>query len=327
MYSYIQSRFYRSPEVLLGVPYTSAIDIWSLGCILVEMHTGEPLFGGIDSHDQLFRIIQILGPLPDELVHRGSKKEKYFTSQPVTESAVPIRASAKQLDSPTIIHPSKPSTTVADGTDTTQRDSSATGTTSQNGQSRDLTVRYELKIPERYGLIQIEGGATPMSASPASNKNGSRKATGATMPPRQKLADIIGIATGGPGGRRLGERGHDIAHYAAFNDIVSSMLRLTPSDRVKPEDALTHRFLQSKMWSNSDSGRSVSSMNAKNDDKASAKNGTALSPQDSSRRRSPRRIRRPPSRGMYAAAAAATVSAEAQTSNSGPSSAAATKRN
>ena len=79
MYSYIQSRFYRSPEVLLGVPYTSAIDIWSLGCILVEMHTGEPLFGGIDSHDQLFRIIQTLGPLPDELVHRGSKKEKYFT--------------------------------------------------------------------------------------------------------------------------------------------------------------------------------------------------------------------------------------------------------
>ena len=46
IYQYIQSRFYRSPEVLLGIPYNLAIDVWSLGCILVEMHTGEPLFAG-----------------------------------------------------------------------------------------------------------------------------------------------------------------------------------------------------------------------------------------------------------------------------------------
>ena len=46
IYQYIQSRFYRSPEVLLGRPYDLAIDMWSLGCILVEMHTGEPLFAG-----------------------------------------------------------------------------------------------------------------------------------------------------------------------------------------------------------------------------------------------------------------------------------------
>ena len=39
IYQYIQSRFYRSPEVLLGIPYDLAIDMWSLGCILVEMHT------------------------------------------------------------------------------------------------------------------------------------------------------------------------------------------------------------------------------------------------------------------------------------------------
>ena len=46
IYQYIQSRFYRSPEVLLGRQYDLAIDMWSLGCILVEMHTGEPLFAG-----------------------------------------------------------------------------------------------------------------------------------------------------------------------------------------------------------------------------------------------------------------------------------------
>ena len=41
MYSYIQSRFYRSPEVMLGLPYGVPIDMWSLGCTMVEMHTGE----------------------------------------------------------------------------------------------------------------------------------------------------------------------------------------------------------------------------------------------------------------------------------------------
>jgi dual specificity tyrosine-phosphorylation-regulated kinase 1 len=59
MYSYIQSRFYRSPEVLLGLPYTVAIDVWSLGCILVEMHTGEPLFSGSDQFDQMRKIVKV----------------------------------------------------------------------------------------------------------------------------------------------------------------------------------------------------------------------------------------------------------------------------
>jgi serine/threonine protein kinase len=41
-----QSRFYRSPEVLLGLPYGHPIDVWSLGCILAEMYTGFPIFPG-----------------------------------------------------------------------------------------------------------------------------------------------------------------------------------------------------------------------------------------------------------------------------------------
>ncbi|KAI8432061.1 hypothetical protein MSG28_004580 [Choristoneura fumiferana] len=60
IYQYIQSRFYRSPEVLLGVPYDLAIDMWSLGCILVEMHTGEPLFSGANEIDQMNKIVEDL---------------------------------------------------------------------------------------------------------------------------------------------------------------------------------------------------------------------------------------------------------------------------
>lgn len=41
---YVQSRSYRAPEVILGVPYNQKIDIWSLGCILAELFTGEVSF-------------------------------------------------------------------------------------------------------------------------------------------------------------------------------------------------------------------------------------------------------------------------------------------
>ena len=40
VYTYIQSRFYRSPEVILGLPYSMPIDMWSFGCILAELYTG-----------------------------------------------------------------------------------------------------------------------------------------------------------------------------------------------------------------------------------------------------------------------------------------------
>ena len=44
---------------MLGLPYSVAIDMWSLGCILVEMHTGEPLFSGTDQFDQMQKIVSV----------------------------------------------------------------------------------------------------------------------------------------------------------------------------------------------------------------------------------------------------------------------------
>jgi len=61
VYTYIQSRFYRSPEVLLGMPYNTSIDMWSLGCIAVELFLGLPLFPGTSEYNQLTRIIDMLG--------------------------------------------------------------------------------------------------------------------------------------------------------------------------------------------------------------------------------------------------------------------------
>lgn len=62
VYTYIQSRFYRSPEVILGMSYGLPIDMWSLGCILAELLTGYPIFPGENEQEQLACIMEIFGP-------------------------------------------------------------------------------------------------------------------------------------------------------------------------------------------------------------------------------------------------------------------------
>jgi len=68
IYTYIQSRFYRAPEIMLGISYTSAIDMWSLGCIIIELNIGYPLFTGEDESEQLAMIIEYLGVPPPKMV-------------------------------------------------------------------------------------------------------------------------------------------------------------------------------------------------------------------------------------------------------------------
>jgi serine/threonine protein kinase len=68
IYTYIQSRFYRSPEVILGLKYSHEIDMWSLGCILCELATGKPLFPGENEHNQLLLFMELLGHPPHHML-------------------------------------------------------------------------------------------------------------------------------------------------------------------------------------------------------------------------------------------------------------------
>ncbi|KAJ3560932.1 hypothetical protein NP233_g10517 [Leucocoprinus birnbaumii] len=90
IYTYIQSRFYRSPEVILGMNYHMAIDMWSLGCILAELYTGYPIFPGENEQEQLSCIMEVLGVPDKEFVNRSSRKKLFFdtsgTPRPVTNS-------------------------------------------------------------------------------------------------------------------------------------------------------------------------------------------------------------------------------------------------
>ncbi|KAG5519191.1 hypothetical protein PMAC_002279 [Pneumocystis sp. 'macacae'] len=78
IYTYIQSRFYRSPEVLLGLPYSSSIDVWSFGCIIAELFLGLPLFPGTSEYNQIFRIVEMLGMPPTWMIEMGKQSKDFF---------------------------------------------------------------------------------------------------------------------------------------------------------------------------------------------------------------------------------------------------------
>ncbi|CAG0913497.1 unnamed protein product [Notodromas monacha] len=183
IYQYIQSRFYRSPEVLLGLPYDLAIDMWSLGCILVEMHTGEPLFSGANEVDQMNKIVEVLGMPPKHLLDQAQKTRKYFVRLP-------------------------------DGT-------------------------YVLKR-----VSQKEGGTAVCCSSASSSSLGSGATKKYKPPGTRRLHDVLGVESGGPGERRLGEPGHGVPDYLKFKDLILRMLEYDPKLRVTPYYALQHNFFK-----------------------------------------------------------------------------------
>lgn len=108
-YTYIQSRFYRSPEILLGLAYDQKIDIWSLGCVLVEMHTGEPLFSGSNQPDQICKVVDILGMPPASLLEQSepSIRGQFFEKIDKSDStALPADCDARfMVDLPPVPNP------------------------------------------------------------------------------------------------------------------------------------------------------------------------------------------------------------------------------
>lgn len=77
-YPYIQSRFYRAPEVIMRLDYNRPIDIWSFGCLIFEMIRGYPLFPGEDEFDQLACMMEKLGLPPLQMVESSRVFSRYF---------------------------------------------------------------------------------------------------------------------------------------------------------------------------------------------------------------------------------------------------------
>ncbi|CAO1622151.1 unnamed protein product [Sympodiomycopsis kandeliae] len=85
MTEYVATRWYRAPEIMLSFQnYTTAIDVWSVGCILAELLGGKPIFKGRDYVDQLNQILHFLGTPSEETLRRvGSPRaQEYIRSLP-----------------------------------------------------------------------------------------------------------------------------------------------------------------------------------------------------------------------------------------------------
>ncbi|KAK8872952.1 kinase-like domain-containing protein [Apiospora arundinis] len=75
---YLVSRFYRAPEIILGMPYDYSVDMWSIGCTLYELYTGKILFTGDSNNQMLKAIMEIRGKFSAKLFKRGQLSHLHF---------------------------------------------------------------------------------------------------------------------------------------------------------------------------------------------------------------------------------------------------------
>ncbi|XP_057736996.1 serine/threonine-protein kinase AFC3 [Arachis stenosperma] len=77
--SIVSTRHYRAPEIILGIGWSYPCDLWSVGCILIELLTGEALFQTHENLEHLAMMERVLGPIPEHMVRRSTRgAEKYF---------------------------------------------------------------------------------------------------------------------------------------------------------------------------------------------------------------------------------------------------------
>ncbi|CAG9466171.1 unnamed protein product [Pedinophyceae sp. YPF-701] len=79
---YLVSRFYRAPEVILGLPYSHAMDMWALGCVLFELYTGSILFPGRSNNDMLRCFMDLRGAFPKKMLRRAAFRAMHFEGEP-----------------------------------------------------------------------------------------------------------------------------------------------------------------------------------------------------------------------------------------------------
>ncbi|XP_023247781.1 serine/threonine-protein kinase PRP4 homolog [Copidosoma floridanum] len=75
---YLVSRFYRAPEIILGIPYDFGIDMWSVGCTIFELYTGKIMYSGKTNNQMLKFFMDLKGKMPNKIIRKGQFKDHHF---------------------------------------------------------------------------------------------------------------------------------------------------------------------------------------------------------------------------------------------------------
>jgi serine/threonine-protein kinase PRP4 len=78
---YLVSRFYRAPELILGTPYDYGVDMWSLGCSLFELYSGNILFSGRNNNHMLKVIMEACGVFSHKMLRKGKFTDQHFNER------------------------------------------------------------------------------------------------------------------------------------------------------------------------------------------------------------------------------------------------------
>lgn len=84
---YMQTPYYRAPEVILGYARTCAVDVWSAGCVLFEIFTGSFCFTGSCNRDILWAMQDALGPVPSRLLRKAQFRDSHYA--PTCDALLP----------------------------------------------------------------------------------------------------------------------------------------------------------------------------------------------------------------------------------------------
>ena len=236
MPKYIQSRYYRSPEVILELGYTTAIDRWSLGCFLTEMHTGRPLFQGNNEADMLAYFTMVRGPLPDYMIASSPKRTRLYHTCPI-DSGGSDGGGGGSGDG------SAPSTATAAA--------QALLLQQQQQQQRAASPLLAFTTPPSPALTPFTEAPGHAVGSPfflrAPLVEDMESATAYAVRadgPGTPLEKVLGVHTGGPRGCRAGQPGHDEATYETFYDFIDKLLQYDPRKRMSCSQAIQHPFLE-----------------------------------------------------------------------------------
>lgn len=102
VHTYVQSRHYRSPEVVLKLPYDGKIDVWSLGCVLYELYTGKTLFSAKSSAEHIYQIREVFGDIPTSMLTKARQSTMFNadTGKPTDAAAAARAARSRCAKSP-----------------------------------------------------------------------------------------------------------------------------------------------------------------------------------------------------------------------------------